>query len=500
MRRWLRSAPGARRTLATGYQSIGSFHSQDVEELVRLPLSAYGAPPLPFASAAFGDAALHAAAHTTFGADFRRHYLVDFEAWTFVNHGAFGATLRPAFDLAAEWRRYAEAQPLRYFDRDLLPHLAHAVRASAEFVRCAPAELVLCANATAGLNAAVRGAARSAAAAGGTASGSGARSGRRRVVLFDTAYGAVKTLAKRVCDESSCSFTLALAASPSLVLSDAAEPDAAWARAWSDALRAALDDADAAGEGAAIVVVDHVTSNTALALPLVRLAALCAERGVLLVVDGAHGALCEPLDVRSLLDAGVFAYVTNTHKWLSAPKSAALLCVAEQHHAHVTPAVLSHGANDGFLSSFVWDGARDYCAALTLSGVYSFWNAVGLERARAHCDALATEAAIELARAWRVGGATSDAEWVAAPPQPPLTAHCMRLIPLPRDIGGGGGRTSADAKAVQDALHEQHRIEAPVKCIGGDLHVRISAHVYNELADYERLAAAVTTIVAESDA
>lgn len=49
--------------------------------------------------------------------------------------------------------------------------------------------------------------------------------------------------------------------------------------------------------------------------------------------------------------------------------------------------------------------------------------------------------------------------------------------------GGGSGSasaTSADAKWVQDTLHYQHRIECPVKCVGGRLFVRISGEAGTE--------------------
>ena len=34
-------------------------------------------------------------------------------------------------------------------------------------------------------------------------------------------------------------------------------------------------------------------------------------------------------------------------------------------------------------------------------------------------------------------------------------------------------------------------MQVPVKCVDGKLYVRISAHIYNEMKDYERLAEAV---------
>jgi isopenicillin-N epimerase len=69
----------------------------------------------------------------------------------------------------------------------------------------------------------------------------------------------------------------------------------------------------------------------------------------------------------------------------------------------------------------------------------------------------------------------------------------MQLVGLPFGAFGcmENQATSRDAKSVQDMLHFRHAIEVPVKCMEGNLYVRISAHVYNELEDYERLGRAI---------
>ncbi len=40
---------------------------------------------------------------------------------------------------------------------------------------------------------------------------------------------------------------------------------------------------------------------------------------------------------------------------------------------------------------------------------------------------------------------------------------------------------------MQEELHFQHKIEVPIKCLEGRLYVRVSAHIYNELSEYQRL-------------
>ena len=104
-----------------GYQSIGSFHSDNVELMVSLSDEVYSVPKLPF----------------DYEPNFNTHSLHDnfplSTDWAFVNHGAFGAALKCGNSLASKWKDYSETQPLRYFDRDLLPHLAYSIRMLADF-------------------------------------------------------------------------------------------------------------------------------------------------------------------------------------------------------------------------------------------------------------------------------------------------------------------------------------------------------------------------------
>ena len=68
-----------------------------------------------------------------------------------------------------------------------------------------------------------------------------------------------------------------------------------------------------------------------------------------------------------------------------------------------------------------------------------------------------------------------------------------------RDLKPGPTNTIMSERALllclQDMLHYQYHIEVPVKCIQGGLYVRISGHVYNELADYQKLADSVLDLV-----
>ena len=97
----------------TGYQGFGSFHAGNPEQLVRLPPEAYEPPALPFAT---GDL-YEGVEGVEMGQPMRRHFMIDFNQWTFVNHGAFGSPIRPAQREADRWRDHCEAQPLAFLDR-----------------------------------------------------------------------------------------------------------------------------------------------------------------------------------------------------------------------------------------------------------------------------------------------------------------------------------------------------------------------------------------------
>jgi isopenicillin-N epimerase len=65
---------------------------------------------------------------------------------------------------------------------------------------------------------------------------------------------------------------------------------------------------------------------------------------------------------------------------------------------------------------------------------------------------------------------------------------CMASVALPDRIATLGADA---APALKDWLFLERRIEAQVLAIRGVPHVRLAAQVYNDEADYERLAEAV---------
>ena len=454
-----------------GYVGFGSFFSANVEELIAMPDGEYLPPSPPFA---LDDlfAELETGSPLQFGAAARRQFLIDFEHWTFVNHGAFGGAARIPFEVAHRWRQRCEEQPLVHFDRELFPHVVQSTREVARLLGAEPATIAFTQNATSALCAVIESVPLSAGDA---------------VYSLSIGYGSVKTMLR----------LRAAATQAEHVEAELRFPTS------TDAILGLV--AATLPPNARLAVFDAITSNTALVLPIAELARLCKARcpNIRILVDAAHTLGSPlPLDVPSL---GCDFWVSNCHKHLCSPRGAAVLWAALGTHAFLRPRVVSHGAGHGFTSAFSWDGCRDYSPVLALCATLRWWRAVGPTRAAEHMRVtLAAGVAVLLLR-WQThtlvpAHMCSNMALVRLPADSLPRSEASRplneavldelLARLPPALDGHA--TSADAKEWQDWLHCQAAVEVPVKCIQGHLYVRISAHIYNEQNDFDTLAKAVT--------
>jgi isopenicillin-N epimerase len=225
-----------------------------------------------------------------------------------------------------------------------------------------------------------------------------------------------------------------------------------------------------------VAVLDHVTSESALVFPLAELAALCRDRHVLVLVDAAHAPGMLPIDLSSL---GVDWYTANLHKWACSPRSCGFLWAGPDRQADLHPPVISWGLDQGFTAEFDWVGTRDASAWLAAPDGLAFLQDLGIDGVWRHNHGLAWQGAQLLAQRWgtTLGFRESDIGFMATVPMLP-----------------GAGSTPEDAARVRDQLLFDHHIEVQVHAAHGRIWARISAQVYNEISDVERLAEAVLEI------
>jgi isopenicillin-N epimerase len=191
------------------------------------------------------------------------------------------------------------------------------------------------------------------------------------------------------------------------------------------------------------------------------------------LVEGAHAPGAISVDIPSL---GVDWYVANLHKWLWVPRSSGILWAAPERQRDVHPVVASWGLDLGFTAEFDAPGTRDATQHLTAPAAIAFMRELGVDAVRSYNHTLAWSGAQRLASAWGTS--------IAAPES---MIGVMATVPLPEKLG----TTAEDAARLRDALLFEENIEVQVSALGGRLYVRVSAQIYNEMSDIDRLSEAV---------
>ena len=388
-----------------------------------------------------------------FGRAMLEHFPIEPGA-VYLNHGTVGVTPLAVMHARSALLDEIERHPSRFMIRELMnlgmsappdaPRLRAAAAEVAAFLGARGDDLVFVDNASSGVNAVLR---------------SLPLKPGDEILIHDQSYGGVARAAAFIARERGA--TLATCTFP-FPARDPAEFVRAVEQAITPRTRLAL--------------LDHVCSETALILPLAEMAAACRARGVPVLVYGAHAPGAIDVNIDAL---GVDWYAANLHKWAFAPRSCGVLWAAPQRRLNLHPGVLSWGiTNDDWLQEFDWTGTRDPSPWLAAPAGLAFMRDVlGVAAMRAHNHHLAWQGAQRLAARW-------GRPWTTPEPM----VGCMATVPLPARFGPADAAT---ASRLRDALLFGHRIEVPVIARGDTLWVRLSAQVYNDESDIERLADAV---------
>ena len=241
-----------------------------------------------------------------------------------LNHGSYGAVPREVAAEQDRWRALIERNPTGFF-KDILPgELRRLAGLLALRFGGRADDWVFCENATYAVNSVLA---------------SFPLKPGDEIVTTSHAYGAVLK-AMRIWAERRGA-QLAVANVPAIVESEDEVVDAV-RRAFTPRTR--------------LLIVDHITSATAIVFPVARIAAAARAANIAVMIDGAHAPGQLPLNVEEI---GADWYTGNAHKWLFAPKGCGMLWTAPSRQSVTLPVVLSHGAPDGYVAGFDWVGTRD---------------------------------------------------------------------------------------------------------------------------------------------
>ncbi len=375
---------------------------------------------------------------------------------TFLNHGSFGSCPREVLAFQRTIRDRLERQPIQFFVRDLEGLLDAARAALAGFVGAKPDDLAFVPNATSGVNTVLR---------------SLRFKTGDELLVTNQEYNACRNALNFVAARNRARIVVAEVPFP-LASAD-------------EVVESVLGRVTAKTR---LALLDHVTSQTALVLPIQRLVHELAARGVETLVDGAHAPGMVPLNLDSL---GAAYYTGNCHKWLCAPKGAAFLHVRRDLQAAIRPLTISHGANSPrtdrsrFQIEFGWTGTDDPSPFLAVPKAIEFMGGRlpgGWPAVMRHNRQLALKARQVLCRALDLPAPCPD-EMIGA----------LAAFPLPDSTNTTPPKSPLYLDPLQDQLLGRHGIEVPVIPwpAAPKRLLRISAQLYNHLPQYERLAAAL---------
>jgi isopenicillin-N epimerase len=377
-------------------------------------------------------------------AKLRALFLLDPEV-VHLNHGAFGACPRPVFATYQGWQRQLEHHPTAVLSQRYDALLDGARARLAAYLNCPSKDVVFVPNSTTGLNAVAR---------------SLRLEPRDEVLATNHEYDAMDLLWSHVCAEAGARYVgrpLPLPASDRAELVE---------RIWS-----------AVTPRTRVIFLSHITSKTALILPVAEICRRARAAGIMTVIDGAHGPGQLELDLGAL---GPDVYAASCHKWLCAPRGSGFLYVRPEAQHLVQAPVLSHGSKRGsdFVERNRWQGTRDPSAFLAVPAAIEFQEANDWSSVRSGCHDLARAARSSVSGLFGLAPLTPDApEWFAQ----------MVSAQLP----------PCDPEEIRERLFSEYRIDAPVRERNGLHVIRLSFQGYNTADDLERLLGALHALFAK---
>jgi isopenicillin-N epimerase len=371
----------------------------------------------------------------------------------YLNHGSFGPCPKSVLQARQEWFEQVERDPMDFFLRRLEGHLDEAAHCLGELVGADGSDLVFVDNATAGINI--------------VAANVPLEPGDQ-VLLTDHEYGAVTRIWRDACRRAGAE--LVVQALPSPLVS----PDDVVAAIFAGA-----------GERTRLIVLSHVTSPTAVILPVEQVCRRARELGISVCIDGPHALAMVDVNLRRI-DCDFYA--ASCHKWLSAPLGSGFLFVARRKQQGLRPALTSWGRSISgrpfsWKDELTWPGTRDPSAFLAVPNAIQFLKSAGLDYFRETTHELARYARLRLSEAAGLEPIVPDSPgWYGS----------MVTLRLPAAADDPPEYNGPDPLA--DALWKNHRIEIVINrwsdrsSVGPRRrHIRVSCHLYNSRSDIDRL-------------
>lgn len=356
----------------------------------------------------------------------------------FLNHGSFGACPKPVFEAYQNYQKQIERQPLRFFTKEAAGLLHQSRKKLAQFLNADIESLAFVPNATTAVN----------IFAQSLNLGKG-----DEVLSVSHEYGATKRMWKILAGRKGFRYR-------------------------EHKLQVPLENADDfvhrffedVGKQTKVIFISHISSPTALILPITEICRKARQAGILTIVDGAHAPGQIPLN---LADLECDFYTGNAHKWMLAAKGSAFMYADKSVQEKLKPLIISWGNElpetglTAMAAEFEYLGTRDISPYLSVSEAIDFLQKYYTPDLLNEKRSLLLKAKQQLEQIFK-----------SPPICSPKFIPMMYAHPLPKNI---------DGDKLKQILYDNYRIEIPVTQADGHRYLRISVQSYTEKSDIDYL-------------
>lgn len=378
----------------------------------------------------------------------KKYFLLDPNI-VFLNHGSYGAVPKPVFEAYQNWQLRLERQPVLFLGRELAGLLLESRIALGKYLNADADDLVYIPNATHGVNI--------------VAHSLQFKPGEE-VLTTDHEYGACDFTWDLICGKTGAKYIHQPISLPAHTEEEIVE------QFWQGVTPQTK-----------VVYFSHITSSTALRLPVEKICQRARNAGILSIIDAAHSPGQIPVDLQLLGADIVFG---NAHKWMLAPKGAAFLYVRREIQNLINPLVVSWGMSpmpdittgSRFVDILQWTGTKDPAAALTVPTAIQFMKDHHWDEVRRECHMLLRQAIERIC------------DLTKLPPLYPLDSDFysqMGIAPL----------SKSDLAILKSRLYDEYQVEVPLVQWQDKQFIRLSIQGYNTQKDVDGVIEALKVLL-----
>jgi len=374
----------------------------------------------------------------------RADFLLDFEHNSYCNHGSYGAAPRQVFDEKNRLLLEMESNPDKWFRETAMPRYINCCKVAADFVGAKWENVTLVRNTTQGIQAVMN-----------------CLPHIKKCLVNSHTYNAMKNSVDLHARRTGCSYV-------SVDIPMPIESEDAIVKLFTDKLDAEPD--------IDFVLIDHISSASALVFPIKRLIDECKKRNIIVCIDGAHAPGQIDLNLEEL--APDF-YCGNLHKWAYACRGAAILWTAPAYHATMEPLTTSHLYKGTLHEKFYQQGTDDQTNFFAVPAAIEYHRSIGFDKLYVNADEL-----LEYARKRLCTELGCEMYPVPASMEAPF----MKIVKLPPSPKFAV-TTEKQAKQLFHMLILDHGAIVKISLYNGGMWLRLSANVYNKPDDYDFICA-----------